>query len=1108
MKKISYYDPLNRGIKVRSKSSVSLIRKAVLLVMFISLPVFCLNTLAQSLKTEITFELNDQPLKKGLDTLEKISGFRLSYVLNQVTPYEHITVQKGTRTIETTIKLLLEKTNLTYELRGSNILIYEKGKPQKEAETGKDEVMQVTGTVIDEGGYPMPGVNIVNQRALTGIAADNTGQFKISALKGDTLMFSYLGYKTIRIKISDQQPLTIKLEEDFTAIEGVVINAGYYTVREQELTGSIVRITSKELINQPVTHALAAMQGRMAGVFITQNSGLPGSGHQIRIRGQNSLRSDGNDPLYIIDGVPYSSGAVGSDYTNAAIVGSIDPLTSIDPSSIESIEILKDADATAIYGSRGANGVVLITTSKGQKGKTRLNMDYSYGLGWVKTYLDLMKTPEYIQMREEAYNNDGYTEYPANAYDINGVWDKNRYTNWEDALIGGTSKIDDIKGTVSGGNDNTIYSLSGSYHRETTVYPKNFAYNKAGVHSSLSHTSPDKRFNLQLSSSYTVQQNNLPATILTGLILSLPPNAPALYNEDGSLNWESSTWENPVASLDNKYQSNSYDLVSNIQLSYELLKGLSLKSNMGYTSTKFMDLQTMPSTVYDPVWEATSEYSALYKNNVYRESWIIEPQLSYVVDLGDFRVKALVGSTFQKLTSTQLVNQGYGFSSNSLIENLAAANSQYVYNDDRTEYKYNALFGRVNLSYKERYILNLTGRRDGSSRFGPGKQFANFGALGFAWLFSKEGFVKNSVPFLSFGKLRGSYGITGNDQIGDYQYLDTYEVSGNTYGGVSVMEPSRLFNPVFSWETNRKLEFGLETGLFRDRLFLTTSWYQHRSSSQLVGIPLPGTTGFSSIQANLNATVQNTGWELSLRSLNLQGRNFSWNTTFNISFCRNKLISFPGLEGSTYANSYVIGRPLNIKKVYSYQGLDPGTGRYTFTDYNDDGVLTRQDDREMVVDMNPAFFGGIQNSLTIGGFQLDFLFQFVKQQNYSILRLLGAPGTMMNQPTFVEDRWREPGDRTTYQPYTTGINSELINLYSNFNESDAVIDDASYIRLKNIALTYTLPEAVSKNIRFSLFMRGQNLLTLTSFKGFDPESMYSASIPPLRVVTTGIKLDF
>jgi len=979
------------------------------------------------------------------------------------------------------------------------------------ANPANGQTVRVTGRVTEWTGDALPGVNVfVKGITASGTITNAEGRYVLEEVSvSATLTFSFIGFKTQEVAVQGRTEINIQLEEEVTALTEVVVNAGYYTVKERERTGSIVKVTAREIEGQPVSNVLATMQGRMSGVFITQNSGVPGSSYQIQVRGQNSLRTDGNAPLYIIDGVPYSSTEIGSSYTGTAITGGINPLTSIDPSSIESIEVLKDADATAIYGSRGANGVVLVTTRKGQKGKPRFQVNYSHGLGWVETYLDLMRTPEYIAMREEAYTNDGYTQFPVNAYDINGTWDRNRYTNWEKKLIGGTAEISDMSGSISGGNDETAFLLGGSYHRETTVYPKQYAYSKASVHSSILHSSPDKKFNLQFSSIYTIQQNNLPATIsLTSLILKLAPNAPELYNQDGSLNWESSTWENPLALMESKYRSNSYDLVSNLQLSYEIVTGLSIKNSMGYTSTRFMDLQTKPSTMYDPVWNATSEYSSIYKNNVYRESWIIEPQVTYTCDFGLFRLRTLAGSTFQQLTSTQLVNYGSGFSSNSLIENLAAANSQNILTDGRTEYKYHALFGRFNLTYSDRYIINITGRRDGSSRFGPGKQFANFGAVGFAWLFTEELFIRNSLPFMNFGKLRASYGTTGSDQIGDYQYQDTYSISGNNYGGISVMVPSRLFNPVFGWETNKKLELGLETGYFNDRLFLTASWYQNRSSNQLVGIPLPGTTGFSSIQSNLNATVENTGWEFTLRSVNLRPEKIKWHTTINLSFPRNRLVSFPGLEGSTYSNLYVIGKPLNIKKVYSYQGLDTETGLYTFTDFNKDGILTRQDDREKTVDMNPKFFGGIQNSLKIGSFHLDFLFQFVKQQNYSILYLTGAPGTMMNQPRFVHDRWQKPGDMANYQPYTTGINSALSSRFINYNQSDAVIEDASYIRLKNIELIYTLPQSTIKNMRMNLFMRGQNLLTLTSFKGFDPESVYPNSLPPLRILTTGIQLSF
>jgi len=796
MKNLSYYDPLNRGIKVKSISYVSFVRKAVFLLMFISLPAFYLNTLAQGLKTEITFGLNDQPLKTGLDTLEKISGFRLSYVLTQVTPYEHITVQKGTRTIEATIKLLLEKTKLTYELRDSYILIYEKGKPQKQAETGKDEVIQVTGTVIDEGGYPMPGVNIINKRALTGTVPDNDGNFKINALKGDTLMFSYLGYKTVEIKVSDLQPLSIHLEEDFTAIEGVVINAGYYTVREHERTGSIAKVTAREIANQPVSNVLSAVQGRMAGVNITQGSGVPGGGYSIQIRGTNSLRREGNYPMYIIDGVPISaerpstlSGITFPENTE------INPLNAINPNDIESIEILKDADATAIYGSRGANGVILVTTKKGKAGnKTAFSINSSYGFSRVANKMELMNTEQYLEMRRQAYANDGITNYPANAYDVNGAWDQERYTDWQDELIGGTAKNSNVQLSISGGSENTSFLINGSHNEQTTVFAKYPRYKTNNLSGNLTHRSNDNKFTLNASGLFSAQSNNLIQNDITSTALWLSPNAPALYKEDGSLNWENNTFNNPVARYESTYSYQSKTFNTNINLQYELLPSLYIKLNGGVAYGIFGDMLLYPSTMYNPAWGITPASALAYKSQNQRFTYLLEPQINYRYTFKDHQLDILVGGTYQQTQNTALIALGYGFESNALITNLTAASTVYFDGDTGTEYKYAAMFGRINYQYKNRYIINLTGRRDGSSRFGPDRQCANFGAIGAAWLFSKETFLADS-QWLSFGKLRGSIGATGSDLIGDYQYLDTYIVSSTLYGGSTTLYPSRLFNP-------------------------------------------------------------------------------------------------------------------------------------------------------------------------------------------------------------------------------------------------------------------------------------------------------------------------
>lgn len=259
--------------------------------------------------------------------------------------------------------------------------------------------------------------------------------------------------------------------------------------------------------------------------------------------------------------------------------------------------------------------------------------------------------------------------------------------------------------------------------------------------------------------------------------------------------------------------------------------------------------------------------------------------------------------------------------------------------DEETLYKYQAFFGRINFNYQQKYIANLTARRDGSSRFGPGKQFANFGALGFAWLFSNEKFLQNS-RYLSFGKIRGSYGTTGNDQIGDYQFFDTYSVNGVLYNGISGLSPTRLFNSDFGWETNKKLEAALELGFFKDRIFTSVEWYQNKSSNQLVGIPLPGTTGFSSMQANLDAVVQNRGFEFTVRTVNFNSGNFNWTTSFNLTVAKNKLLSFPNLASSTYSQQYRVGQPLNIQLLYKFNGVNPQTGIYQFEDLNKDGLLT------------------------------------------------------------------------------------------------------------------------------------------------------------------------
>ncbi|WJS97110.1 SusC/RagA family TonB-linked outer membrane protein [Flavobacterium johnsoniae] len=963
---------------------------------------------------------------------------------------------------------------------------------------------QIQGTVSD-GSSPLPGVTIsLKADSMTAAISDYNGHFSISASAQDTLVLSYLGFKTAYIPINSRSKINIVLQVDATTLQEVKVNAGYYSVQESERTGSIARITSKDIDTQPVTNVLATMQGRMAGVSITQTTGAPGGGFDIKIRGQNSLRSDANAPLYIIDGVPYSSDPIGHAQTSSPFPTVSSPLNSISPDSIESIEVLKDADATSIYGSRGANGVVLITTKKGKKGKTSFTINSSTGAGTITIFPDLMNTEQYLAMRRQAFKNDGLSEFNDWDYDINGTWDQKRYTDWQKELLGGTAQMNDLQGTVSGGSEQTQFMFNGNWHQQSTVYPGDFRYKTGGLQLNLNHKSEDGRFRISFTGGYNSQNNNLPSFDLSFDARYLPPNAPALYKPDGSLNWENGTWENPLRNLNAQFRSKTNNLIANSTLSYEILKDLTIKSSFGFTNLGSSETRTRPSTIFNPANNVTSARSAIYLYDTDRKSWIIEPQINYSMAIANGKFDVLVGGTFQSQTNDILYQTASGFASNSLIYNLAAAKNITIYSNDQDQYKYQAFFARVNYNLQQRYILNLTGRRDGSSRFGPGNQFASFGAAGAAWIFSKENFLTESY-WLSFGKIRCSYGTTGNDKIGDYQFLNTYTTSGINYGGLTGLQPSRLYNPDFGWEINKKLEFALELGFLKDRIFTTVSWYRNRSSNQLVGLPLPGTTGFQVIQTNLDAQIENKGLELTLRAVNFNDSKFKWSTNFNITFAKNTLLRFPNLEGSTYSQKYRIGMPLNIELLYHYKGVDPQTGVYRFEDTNKDNTISFPDDRQTALNLNPAFYGGLQNQINYKRWNLDFLLQFVKQK--SRIYPMGPAGMMSNQLRDMSATWTQPGDNASYQIATTGSNYEALMADYYYSLSDATVTDGSYIRLKNIALSFDVPLAL-KQTGLKIMLQGQNLLTFTKFKDGDPEFGGAGFLPPLKVLSAGIQLTF
>lgn len=1072
---------------------------------------------AQLLDTEVSISITDLPFEKALHEIEAIAKVKFAYSINQLQDEPNVSLSIDKRTLREALDELLAPRKISYKVHEKEAAITLKkinGEGNKERSSVHEgtngysvhrALIQITGTVTEASTQtPMAGVNVLVKGTLNGTTTDATGKYSLGAEDNDILVFSFIGYAAVEITVSGRSVIDVSMTEDVLSLNEVVVNAGYWEVKDQERTGNISRVTYEEIQKQPVNNLLQALQGRMPGVYVQQSTGVPGGGFNIQIRGRNSLRDEGNDPLYIIDGVPFTSTSLTT--VGRTIVGIGNPLAAINPNDIESIEVLKDADATAVYGSRGANGVVLITTKKGKSGRTKVDFTFLSGVGTIATKMDLLNTPQYVEMRKEAFKNDNRLMTVLRAPDIL-VWDTTRYTDWQKELIGGTANTINTSLSVSGGNANTQFSFSSGYYKETTVFPGNFYFQRFSGSLNVNHTSSNGKFKFNVSANYTGGSNNLYSQDLTGIALTLPPNAPALYDSSQKINWnwKNTTIQNPLAHLERKYTNNTDNLVTSTLLSYQIIPGLHAKTSVGYTRMAVNEISTNPLSAIPPQFLSTQTGSSSF-GNAFIETWIVEPQLDYFKEIGQGNLSILMGTTFQESIQEGETIQATGYTSDALLENILAATDVNVASSNYTQYRYAAIFGRANYIWKEKYIVNLTGRRDGSSRFGPGKQFGNFGAIGLAWIFSNEQFIKSGLPFLSSGKLRSSYGSTGSDAIGNYQYLNSYLSTTYPYNGTSGLVISRLANPDYSWETNRKLELGIELGFIKDAITFSASWYKNRSSNQLVGLPLPVITGQSSVQFNLPATVENTGWELQINTVNVKHSRFEWLTTFNVTIPKNKLVEFPNLDAfPAYNNIYQEGSSLFLKRTLQSNGVDPTTGSYTFADVNEDGSVSIDEDGLFLKEIAQSYYGGINNHIRFGRVQLDIFFQFVNQTGSNYMKSFSSPGMLSNQPNVVLGRWQESGDNAIIQRYSSITSIPYI--YNRF--SDNVISDASFIRLKNASLSWQLPEKWMKKLKITgakVNVQGQNLLTFTNFLGMDPESQNVSFLPPLRVVAAGFQL--
>lgn len=992
------------------------------------------------------------------------------------------------------------------------------------------QIVNVHGKVSTRAGEPLKGatVSVISGNRQTISETDNNGNFILSGINYNSILqITHIGYEPRQMNVEGRSEITVILKQKAGELDEVIVQA-YGTTTRRLSTGNITKITSKEIEDQPVSNPLAALEGRVPGVTINQTSGVPGSSFNVEIRGRTSLDQalSKNDPLFVIDGVFFEPGNQPSNQLRSAAndnfgQGGLSPLNSINPSDIESIEILKDADATAIYGSRGANGVILITTKKGKAGVTKITANAYSGVSTPTRTMNMLNTQQYVQMRKEGFKNDGVTPSsnpfdPGYAPDIM-VWDTTRYTDFKKLLIGNTAHTTDAQLSLSGGNQLTQFLIGGGFHRETNVFSKNGNDTRASAHFNINHNSENKKLNIVFSGGYSNDKNQLISTDLTQYI-NMIPNL-QLYNADGSLSWEQdgvsyatvNNFINPLSVLLKTNTSVTENLYSNLQLGYKILPSLLFKVSMGYNTFKTNEVAIVPKAAIDPYTYAWITPSSSFANSS-NDSWIIEPQLNYTKTISHGKLDILFGGTLQEKKYSGNVIQASKFSNDLLLNNPAAA-GLVIAQGSQSLYHYEAVFGRINYDWKDKYLLNVTFRRDGSSRFGPDKQFANFGAIGAGWIFTEEPFIKDKLSFLSFGKLRASYGITGNDQIGDYNFMNLWSNSSSTYQGIATLNPDKLYNPDFGWETNKKLEGAVEIGLLKDKIFLSISYYRNRSNNQLINYPLPNQAGAQSVVMNLPALVQNSGLELVLTTKNITREKFSWTTSINATIPRNKLISFPGLSLTSYKNTFVEGQPLSVIKRYKYTGVDPESGVYTFDDTNGDGTITT-DDYQVLGNLNPKFYGGLVNTVSYHNIQFEFMFEFKKQlgKNYLYQLYNSPPGFIINQPQIVLNRWQKPGDAAAVQQFIATYSGSSAELAANtLASSDGVYGDASYIRLKNVSLSYNLPVNLLNKLKMSgikVYINAQNLLTITNYVGLDPETQNMYVLPPLKTIVAGIQLTF
>ncbi|MFZ2784441.1 MAG: TonB-dependent receptor [Sediminibacterium sp.] len=989
----------------------------------------------------------------------------------------------------------------------------------------------VTGKVTDsQSGAPLSGVTIsVNGKAI-GIT-DAGGSFTISfPAATKKLSVSYVGYSDQTVTITGNTIAIALKQADNRNLDEVIV-VGYGTKTKKDLTGNIARVKGADVANTPVPNFTQALQGRAAGVFVESQSGKVGEGIKVRIRGAGSI-SASNAPLYVVDGVPINEdGASGSS------------LADINFNDIETFDILKDASAASIYGSRAANGVVLITTKKGKAGKTNLNVNMQYGSNKPTHLRGFLDAKEYVDLlREAAINSDNIEGIdPLDPAQYSGSWLEfaegrlTRYaghtnwrtletnTNWEKLAFNdnANSKLMDI--SASGGNEKTRFFISGGYNGQDGILFGN-DFQRISGRFNLDHEASERvKIGVNLSVARTIA-NRVAADnqFFTPMqIVALAPISP-LRNAAGITNDRPvTTYYNPLIELEaSRYVSTTYRNIGSTYLNYKFTNNLVFKTEFG------LDVQNQNDDEFYGVRSTVGQSTNGYGQSTWfrRVNYNTNNYLNYINTFKEKHfIDATLGMSFQNFKTDYTTVNGQDFPVDAL-KKLASAGTITGGSSTLTESSILSYFARANYKFDNKYLFSVSGRVDGSSRFGKDSKYGFFPAASAGWILSEENFLKD-VKGLSFLKLRGSFGLTGNDAgFGDFAQLGLWGAS--KYNNASGLVPTQLANPKLKWEKSEQTDIGIDFGFFNNRLTGEIDYYVRNTRDLIYDVPVPGTSGFSTQTVNIGS-MQNKGFELVLNSVNIASKAIKWNTSLNISKNNNKITKLdetqtliPGNDGR-YLNSLMVGQGIGVFYGPKFAGADPANGdalyykadgKTTTNDYNDAGTF-------VVGNPNPDWIAGLNNSVSWKGLELSVLFQGV----FGNQIMNGAGGFMSasfdwfdNQTKDQLDRWQKAGDLTNVPQLRLGYGNGI-------GASSRYVENGDYVRLKNITLAYNLESKLLSRFKLRsarFYLTAVNLATITKYKGWDPEvnSDYRAgnrnqgsdfySAPQIKSITFGVSLGF